>query len=209
MCSRKLFVVACFVFLPVLVFGQNGFNYKSISQDDWAVVLVRGLNLDENRELVKIEDFAILLNENGIAPKDGWQANQKLTYQDYAGTIGLALIYLNSRDSKKKSTDCNKFLSFLENKIGLNLSQFQAALQRNENLKNLNESVSNYLAQKQEPASNIKSKAGQNSNPILAGPFITSLNYALWIRYWGVEAPGYWKIFSKPASPILPYQPAP
>jgi len=209
MCSRKFFAVACFVFLPVLVFGQNEFNYKSIRQDDWAIVLVSGLNLDENRELVKIEDFTILLTENGIAPKDGWQANQKLTYQDYAGTIGLALIYLNSQDSKKKSTDCNKFLSFLENKIGLNLSQFQAALQRNENLKNLNESVSNYLAQKQEPAINIKSKAGQNSNPILADYYIATLSWAWWVKNWGVEAPGYWKIFSKPASPILPYQPEP
>ena len=220
MCSRMLFVIMCFVLLPVLAFSQNEFNYKEVNQGDWAVVLVRGLNLDENRELVKVEDFTELLKQNGITPKDGWQANQKLTYQDFAGTIGLALIHLNSKDSKKKSADFNNLLSFLENKIGLNLSQLQASLQKNESLKNLNEGISNYLAQKQEPGSsetnqelpanrassgNIQSRAAQNSNPALAdaGALIQDLAAALAVRDAG-PSPGYWKAFSEPASPILP-----
>ena len=220
MCSRILFAVVCFVFLPVLVFGQNDFSYKEVNQGDWAVVLVRGLNLDENRELVKVEDFTELLKQNGIAPKDGWKANQKLTYQDFAGTIGLALIHLNSKDSKKKSADFNNLLSFLENKIGLDLSQLQASLQKNESLKNLNEGISSYLAQKQEPGSSetnqelpanrtpssiTQSRAAQSSNPTLAADaLIEDLADALYIRDQGIDEPGYWEAFSEPASNILP-----
>ena len=220
---RLLFALICFLLFPISVFGANEFNYAEINQGDWAVVLVRGLNLDENRELVKVEDFTTLLAENGIAPKDGWQVKQKLTYQDFAGTIGLALIHLNGKDSQKKATDFNKFLSFLDNKIGLNIAQLLASLQKSENLRNLNEGISNYLAQKDEatlsdnntqPAASSEAR-GSTSNPRLSGgPYITfittiieDLEDALNVYIGGPTQPSYWDVFSKPASPILPYTP--
>ena len=224
--TRASLLSAIFLmFLPLLLFGKNEFDYSKIRQGDWAVVLVRGLNLDENRELVKLDDFTALLNENGIAPKDGWQANQKLTYQDFAGTIGLTLIYLNSADSEKKTGKFNNFLSFLDNKIGLNVAQLQTILQRNENLKNLSEGISNYLAQKQEPGSsdtdqelpadrapsgNTESQAARSSNPTLAtAALINDLADALALRDADPLTTGYWKAFSEPASPVLPNQTAP
>lgn len=222
MCPRLVFVVICFLFLPVSLFGEDEFNYAEINQGDWAVVLVRGLNLDENRELVKVEDFTILLGENRIVPKNGWQVNQKLTYQDFAGTIGLALIYLNSRDSEKKAADFNRFLSFLDNKIRLNIAQLLTNLQKNENLKNLNEGISNYLAQKesaalsesisQSTASSAKLKSGFSSQARLATGGVTTITtiiYDLWdaldIKDDGPGNSDYWNVFSKPASPIIPY----
>ena len=224
--TRASLLSAIFLmFLPLLLFGKNEFDYSKIRQGDWAVVLVRGLNLDENRELVKLDDFTALLNENGIAPKDGWQANQKLTYQDFAGTIGLTLIYLNSADSEKKTGKFNNFLSFLDNKIGLNVAQLQTILQRNENLKNLSEGISNYLAQKRQPGSsdtnqeppansapsgNTQSQAARSSNPTLASAaaLIEDLADALATRDTGLPG-NYWKVFSEPASPVLPNQTAP
>ena len=219
-----LVVFFLFLFGPLTVLGQSEFRYEKIEQGDWAVVLVRGLNLDENRELVKIEDFTKLLTENRIAPKDGWQVDQNLTYQDFAGTIGVALIYLNSKDSKKKAADFNKFLSFLDDKIGLNIAQLLTGLQRNENLRNLNEGISNYLAQKESaaqtdnnPQSAASSEArGSTSNPRLANDndlyitYITTiigdLEDALTVYGDGTPTnPSYWDVFSKPASPIIPY----
>lgn len=220
--SNILVVFFLLLFGPLTVLGQSEFRYEKIEQGDWAVVLVRGLNLDENRELVKIEDFTKLLAENGIAPKDGWQVDQKLTYQDFAGTIGVALIYLNSKDSQKKATDFNKFLSFLDDNIGLNIAQLLAGLQKNESLRNLNEGISNYLAQKEEatlsdnnsqPAAGSEAR-GSTSNPRLAhGPYITyittiigDLEDALTVYGDGTPThPSYWDVFSKPASPIIPY----
>jgi len=224
-----LVVFFLLLFGPLTVLGQSEFRYEKIEQGDWAVVLVRGLNLDENRELVKIEDFTKLLTENGIAPKDGWQVDQNLTYQDFAGTIGVALIYLNSKDSKKKAADFNKFLSFLDNKIGLNIAQLLASLQKNESLRNLNEGISNYLAQKEsaelsenisqstansEASGNTKIKARFSSQARLAKKvevttittIIYNLSIALNIKDEGPDNSDYWNVFSKPASPIKPYE---
>jgi len=224
---KILVVFFLLLFGPLTVLGQSEFRYEKIEQGDWAAVLVRGLNLDENRVLVKIEDFTKLLTENGIAPKDEWQVDQNLTYQDFAGTIGVALIYLNSKDSKKKAADFNKFLSFLDNNIGLNIAQLLTSLQKNENMRNLNEGISNYFAQKEsanqvennqqltanDPGSgNTRSTAGLTSNPVLAAAVITSLAEALTIRdAQGPPSPSdkYWEVFSEPAGPILPNQTAP
>ena len=77
MLRTMLLTVICFSILPISVFGKTEFKYEKINQGNWAVVLVRGMNLDVNRELVKIEDFTTVLTEKGIAPKDGWKVNQR------------------------------------------------------------------------------------------------------------------------------------
>jgi len=208
------------IFLPVLLLGKNEFDYSKVHQGDWAVVLVRGLNLDENRELVNIEDFTKLLSENNITPKNGWQVGNYLDYQDVAGTIGLALIHLNSNGSKKKTADFSKFLSFLENKIGISINQLQVALSKNENLAELNKGIDQYLSEKeaespsenpQSQTSNVQASSetrqgsSNNSNPTLAtASVVSSLAEALTIYNAGPTNPDYWEVFSEPASPILP-----
>ena len=216
---RVLLVMSMLLAMPMDVFGQNENKYIGISQSDWAVVLVRSLNLDVDRELVNIEDFTTILNEKGIAPKEGWKVNQKLTYQDFAGTIGLTLIFLNSQDSKNKTADFNKFLSFLDDKIGLNIAQLLASLPKSENLRNLNEGVSNYLAQKQssstennnpalttgnQAGSKTKTSTQQSAQLAAVSSTISSLAQALSVYTAGESNTDYWNIFSKPASPVLP-----
>ena len=51
---RAILISLLFV-LPASLLSADGFKYQKINQGDWAVVLVRGLNLDEDKSLNKVE----------------------------------------------------------------------------------------------------------------------------------------------------------
>ena len=106
------------------------------------------MNLDQGRELTKLDDFIGLLKQNKIEPQNGWNSSVMISPSDYIGTLGKALIYLNTQKSSKKQADFNKFFTFLEDKVGLDLSQLLSILPKNSNLQNLNEGLSNYIASK-------------------------------------------------------------
>jgi hypothetical protein len=216
--SLFMAVTLCLV-LTVMALAKTENKYKAINQGDWAVVLVRSLALDKGRELVKIEDFTALLTEKAIAPRNGWRVKEKLAFEDYVGTISEALLFVNSQRQKDKIKDFNAFLSFLETKIGISVAQLLANLSKTENLRNLSEGIESYLAQKNsdlqaanpisgtnnsEPAAKRKADTSPNRT-YLASALITSLADALEIKLHHSDTPDYWNIFSKPASPIMPY----
>jgi activator of HSP90 ATPase len=133
------------------------------------------------------------------------------------GTIGLALISLNNQPRENRQEVFNKFLSFMDQKIGLNVAQLLPALRNNQSLQNLTEGISNYLAERESPGSvttgpqqsagaenAAKSKTGSSGGTTLAAA-ISSLADALSL-VGNTSDPNYWKVFSAPASPILPNQ---
>ncbi|MCE5272951.1 hypothetical protein LLH00_16865 [bacterium] len=218
---RTILVTLLFV-LPASLMSADGVKYQKITQGDWAVVLVRGLNLDANKPLEKVQDFTKLLEKVQIVPQDGWKIDRMITESDYLGTLGKALIYLNSQKVDKKQAEFDRFFAFLEDKVGLDLSQLLALLPRNGNLQNLTDGLANYISSKtgasgsdtrpgaESTASGTKSKitGGGNSGPGLAAVSspVASLAAALtaYAPGPGPSNPDYWNIFSKPASPILP-----
>ena len=214
-----------FLLVSLLTVGLTGttlaadFNYSVVSQGDWAVLLVRALNLDEGQVLNNYQDFTRLLTANKVAPKDGWKPEQKLTYAEYVGTIGLALIHYNKKDIKS-TAGLNGFLSFLDEKIGISIDQLKSALNGIEELGELNNGIDQYLATRQsneQTENSVASSGNTGSTPTTKGKAATTssttlaaaiadLSQALALIGQSGTSPGdYWDVFSKPASPILPY----
>ena len=212
--TAMLFTVSGFVR------GAEDFQYAKVNQGDWAVLMVRALNLDAGKELLKYEDFTNLLTSKNIAPREGWKPDQKLTYESFAGTLGLALLHLN-KDGKKQGAEFNKFLGFLQTKMRIDIAQLLSIIPAGESYLNLREGIAGYLAENGggETASEVNpqgtaaaanspaSKANDriSSNPILAA-VISDMSQVLTILDAGPSDPDYWSIFAEPASPILPNQ---
>lgn len=221
------------LFVSLLALGLSvtlraaDFNYQVVSQGDWAVLLVRALNLDAGQELNSYQDFTTLLSANKVAPKDGWQVEKKLTYAAYVGTIGLALIQYNKKDTKANNAGLNSFLSFLDEKIGISVDQLKIALASVPGLGELNSGIDQYLATRTTGQQNVsgnqtnptgntgtveKIKGGVTSNVSLAAASIASLADAMALITANPTTPpadptdNYWDVFSRPASPILPAQ---
>ena len=173
-------------------------EYQIINQGDWAVALVRGLGLDHERQTNKIEDFTMLLTGVGIGPKEGWQADYTLSFEDLAGTINQALLYLKSRKSNEIYSDYRDFLGFLENNAGVCMTALLHGLKNNQE-SDLRTFIADYL--KSEAADEESGKLNPNGN----NNNIKELDLldALFIRE-SRKPDNYWKIFNRPSSPILP-----
>jgi hypothetical protein len=216
----RTILVSLLLVLPASLMSADGYKYQKINQGDWAVVLVRGLNLDKNKPLDKVEDFTKLLDALKIAPQAGWKTDRTVAESDYLGTLGKALIYLNTQKGAKKQEDFNRFFAFLEDRVGLDLSQLLAILPKSAGLQNLTDGLANYVASKEGATENnaqpgagnagtgVKTKSTGTGTPAtslaaVSSP-IASLAAALAVFQTGTSDPDYWNIFSKPASPILP-----
>lgn len=179
----------------------NADEYQRINQGDWAVALVRGLRLDLGRQPNKIDDFTILLSGVGIKPKEGWQADYALSFEDYAGTINQALQYLNSHKSEEYSV-YDEFLGFLENKVGIRMTTLLDGLKNDLELE-LRTPISEYLKNKaaeEENAGVVTDKKAQMVNSNIK-------EFDLWDALFigeSIKSDNYWKIFNRPSSPILP-----
>ncbi len=200
------------------VLAEPSIRQGEINQGDWAVILVRSLNLDQGRELNAVADFTALLAERHIAPAQGWQPDRPLSLDEYVETISSALRFLCSRRQQGQDAEAlDRFLSFLEAQVGIDVKELHQALPSEGLLGELNRDLEQYVKNEKERQARERSAAalsrnldrqgpGGSSAPLLAatgGSVVNSLVGALVVKF-NPQHPDYWSIFSNPASPITP-----